>query len=87
MTKWNYYSRRRTSINTVETSTTGATTTGALAVSIYNNGTANGTVEGRTLEPGQGLEWSVNGPYDDISYDATATTFQIWEELDVDDDD
>ena len=87
MAKFNMYSKRRTSLNTVTATGAGATTTVAVAVSIYNTGSASGTVEGVVLPAGDGLEWNVNGPYDDISYDATGTTFTSWEELDPDYDD
>jgi hypothetical protein len=61
-------------------STSGTVAAGRNSVSIANVGTANGTVKGVTLKPGETLNFSggaVNNKLDAIDYVATGTEFLI----------
>lgn len=67
-------------INNVTTS--GSTTSGVRQVSVVNDGGANGTFAGVTLEPGDGYTFgnlASNVRIDSIAYDATGTSFLIVE--------
>ena len=60
--------------------TSGTINTGQLSVSIANVGTANGTVKGVTLKPGETVSFSGGGiatTLDAIAYNATGTEFLI----------
>lgn len=60
--------------------TSGTIITGQLSVSIANVGTANGTVKGVTLKPGETVSFSGGGiatVLDAIAYNATGTEFLI----------
>jgi hypothetical protein len=60
--------------------TSGTINTGQLSVSIANVGTANGTVKGVTLKPGETVSFSGGGiatVLDAIAYNATGTEFLI----------
>ena len=57
----------------------GTTPTGAERVSIMNSGTANGTVQGTILKPGESLTYEApqNAVITTIPYDATGTEFMV----------
>lgn len=60
--------------------TTGTIAAGANSVSIANVGTANGTVKGVTLKPGETVSFNggaLNNTLDEIDYVATGTEFLI----------
>lgn len=60
--------------------TSGTINTGQLSVSIANVGTANGTVKGVTVKPGETVSFSGGGistTLDAIAYNATGTEFLI----------
>lgn len=60
--------------------TTGTIAAGANSVSIANVGTANGTVKGVTLKPGETVSFNggaLNNTLDEIAYVATGTEFLI----------
>ena len=60
--------------------TSGTINIGQLSVSIANVGTANGTVKGVTLKPGETVSFSGGGiatVLDAIAYNATGTEFLI----------
>ena len=60
--------------------TSGTITASKLSVSIANVGTANGTVKGVTLKPGETVSFSGGGvatTLDAIAYSATGTEFLI----------
>lgn len=80
MAKPEPYSKNTTNVSISTTTTSGSTTAGTLAVTIYNRGAAAGTVDGVSLAAGEGWVFEANGPYEAISYDATGTTFEIVEE-------
>ena len=80
MVKPRPYSANTTDVTIATSTTSGSTTAGALAVTIYNRGAAAGTVDGAALPAGEGWVFESNGPYEAISYDATGTTFEIVEE-------
>lgn len=71
------YSTKTTSYTT--TTTTGTITTGTSFITIFNNGSASGTVKGTALPVGVSITFpAVYGELNDaISYDATGTTFLI----------
>ena len=75
--------RTETFVPAALTTTTSGTVTNAYGyyeVSIANVGTANGVLLGATLNPGQTVTYrapNVNQQIDDITYDATGTTFFI----------
>lgn len=57
----------------------GTVAAGAISVSVYNAGMANGTVLGQTIKPGETLTWSTY-PVDTlaaVAYDGTGTELVI----------
>lgn len=81
MAKPHPYTKNVTEVTISTTTTSGATTAGALAVTVYNRGTSAGTLAGASLAAGEGWVFEDNGPYNAIAYDATGTTFEIVEEV------
>lgn len=64
----------------IRPTTSGTITPGQLSVSIANVGTANGTVKGVTVKPGETVSFSGGGiatTLDSIAYNATGTEFLI----------
>lgn len=64
----------------IRPTTSGTIVTGQLSVSIANVGTANGTVKGVTVKPGETVSFSGGGiatTLDAIAYNATGTEFLI----------
>jgi hypothetical protein len=61
------------------TSAAGTVAAGAISVSIYNAGIANGTVLGSTIKPGESLTWATyaNDTLAAIAYDGTGTELVI----------
>lgn len=75
------YSSDQTRVVASQVTASGSTTNGAFSVTIFNRGAATGTVAGIDLLAGEGWAFENNGPYDEIVYDATGTTFDVVEEL------
>lgn len=65
--------------NFISTSSAGTIAAGANSVAIANVGDAAGAVKNEVMPAGAAISWSANGRdvLDEISYDATGTTFLI----------
>ena len=80
MVKSSPYSNNATDITFATSTTSGSTTAGALSISVHNIGAGAGTVGGIALAAGEGWDFTDNGPYNSIAFNATGTTFEIVEE-------
>jgi hypothetical protein len=66
--------------NILRSSTTGTISTGKFSASFGNVGTANATVKGVTIKPGETINFdagAINNTLDDILYDGTGTELLI----------